>query len=65
MGPAKIKRWFEKRGVRINAVTTMKISGTPIVMGYEIAAKNGRNGKLGPNARAHDLENLRREFIKA
>ncbi len=65
MGPAKIKRWFEKRGVRINAVTTLKLSGTPVVLGYEIAAKNGRSGKLGANARAHDLENLRRDFVKA
>jgi len=65
MGPAKIKRWFEKRGVRINAVTTMKISGTPVILGYQIAAKNGKSGKLSANARAHDLENLRREFVKA
>jgi hypothetical protein len=65
MGPAKIKRWFEKRGVRINAVTTKKLSGTPVVLGYEISAKNGKSGKLAANARAHDLENLRREFVKA
>ncbi len=65
MGPAKIKRWFEKRGVRINAVTAVKVAGTPIVLGYQIAAKNGKSGKLQADARAHDLENLRREFIKA
>jgi hypothetical protein len=35
------------------------------VLGYEISAKNGKSGKLAANARAHDLENLRREFVKA
>jgi len=65
MGPAKIKRWFEKRGLHITAVTPMKVTGTPIVTGYQIAAKNGKSGKLSANARAHDLENLRREFVKA
>lgn len=65
MGPAKIKRWFEKRGVCINTVTVVKVAGTPIVLGYQIAAKNGKTGKVQANARAHNLENLRREFIKA
>jgi hypothetical protein len=65
MGPAKIKRWFEKRGVHVNAVTTLKIAGTPIILGYQIATKTGKTGKIGANARAHDLENLRRELSKA
>jgi hypothetical protein len=65
MGPAKIKRWFEKRGVRVSAVTTLKIVGTPIVLGYQIATKNGKLGKIQANPRAHDLENVRRELTKA
>jgi hypothetical protein len=65
MGPAKIKRWFEKRGVCINAVTTLKVTGTPIILGYQVAAKNGKTGKVEANPRTHDLENLRRELIKA
>lgn len=65
MGPAKIKRWFEKRGVAINAVETLKIKGTPIVLAYHITTKSGKKGKIEVHAREHDLENLRRDFVKA
>jgi hypothetical protein len=64
MGPAKIKRWFEKRGIAINSVATVKVTGTPIITGYQVTTKNGKKGKLEANARPHDLDNLAREFSK-
>ncbi len=65
MGPAKIKRWFENRGVAVKAVATLKIAGSPVITGYQITAKNGKKAKIEADARAHDLENLRRELVKA
>ncbi|HYX33853.1 MAG TPA: hypothetical protein VE954_12125 [Oligoflexus sp.] len=65
MGPAKIKRWFENRGVAVKAVATVKIAGTPVITGFQITTKNGKKGKIDAKARAHDLENLRRELLKA
>jgi len=64
MGPAKIKRWLEKKGVAVTGVSEMKVAGTPIVLGYQVTAKNGKKGKLEAKARTHDLENLRRELAK-
>jgi hypothetical protein len=64
MGPAKIKRWLEKRGVAIKGVSEMTVAGTPIVLGYQITAKNGNKAKLEAKARPHDLENLRRKLAK-
>lgn len=65
MGPAKIKGWFEKRGVEIKGVETLKLTGSPVVLGYQITTKKGRQGKVAANVKAHDLENLRRDFAKA
>lgn len=63
MGPAKIKHWFEKRGVPVKSVETLKQAGTPIILGYSVKTKAGKVGKLGADARAYELENLRRTFV--
>ncbi len=65
MGPAKIKRWFEKNGVAIKSVETEKLAGSPVVLAYQVFTKNGKKGKLAPDCRSFELENLRREFVKA
>ncbi len=64
MGSAKIKRWFEQKGLAVHSVVVLKVKGSPVVTGFEVQTKAGKKGHLPFNARQHDLENLRRVLLQ-